>query len=530
VIEGEKARGAGVDSRDVTNGRARALALVLFMALGVVVLATFRDYGPTIDEEAQSTYGDQVLRWYASGFRDGSATSYENLWLYGGFFEAIAQLGARILPFGLYESRHFVNALFGLLAMAAAYGLGTRLAGRPVGVLSALLLTATPTFYGHIFNNSKDLPFAALFTLSLYFLVLVYQSLPSPPWRLVFALGVSMGLTLAVRIGGVLLFPELLGLWLAFGKGRSRSILRAVVVPLALAWGVMLVFWPWAQLSPLAHPLFALRQTAHFQASWVVLFDGRRIPADKVPWSYLPVLYANTLPEFYFLALLLGGLQALPRVLGFRKGAFDSIVLVGLLIASAGVPVAAAILLHSTLYDGTRHFLFILPPLAVLSGLSLWGALRTSRPWIRWSVGVLLAASLASVLVDMAVLHPYESAYFNRLVCGGLKGAAGRFETDYWGNSYKEGIEWVLAFYEPPAHRRIKVANCSSQFLTGYFLEKTPLARERFLSVRRRDDPDLFLTTTKRDCDKQVRNATVLHLVERQGVPLLYVFEMRRPD
>jgi len=86
-------------------------------------------------------------------------------------------------------------------------------------------------------------------------------------------------------------------------------------------------------------------------------------------------------------------------------------------------------------------------------------------------------------LSDMVRLHPYESVYFNRLVAGGLPRAAERFETDYWGSSYREGAEWVANHYTSAREPKIRVANCSLPILTGYFLDKSASRRDRFQTV-----------------------------------------------
>jgi len=437
--------------------------------------------------------------------------------LYGGAFEVLAATAGRILPFGLYESRHLVNVAFGLLAIFACYGLGMRLGGPWAALLSSLFLATTPTFYGHMFNNPKDIPFAALFACSLWALVSVLQSLPSPPWGRVVALGLFMGGTIGVRVGGVILFVYV---FVFVALSRSQAVFRAAVVPCFLAWVVMLPFWPWALVSPIAHPLQALGAITHFRADWSVLFNGRFVRAEAPPPGYLPVWFLNCLPEFYFVALAAGAIQAVRSSWASRRT-----MEFGLLVAAVVVPVGVVMAMGSTLYDGVRHFLFILPPLSVLSGVSVAHAFR-GRGGIVLSIAVL--ASWASTTADMVSLHPYESVYFNRLVGGGLRGAAGRFETDYWGASYKEAVEWVLESYRPPVHERIRVANCSNRILTGYYLEKTWEQRQIFESVGKAEDPHLFLATTNRECHKGV-SGRLLHVVERQGVALAYVFEVRRP-
>ena len=65
------------------------LAVAMAAALAVLVLATFRDYGISNDEEVQHVYGQKLLDFYLSGFADRSAFEYRNLYLYGGFFDMV---------------------------------------------------------------------------------------------------------------------------------------------------------------------------------------------------------------------------------------------------------------------------------------------------------------------------------------------------------------------------------------------------------------------------------------------------------
>jgi hypothetical protein len=130
----------------------------LFLALLAIVVLTFRDYGITWDEEIQSRYGQTLLRWYRTLGRDAAASHFGNLYLYGGFFETLAESVARFFPQAHFEARHLVGALFGALAFPAAYGAGLRLGGPLAGFLSAVLLALNPLFYGHLLANSKDTP------------------------------------------------------------------------------------------------------------------------------------------------------------------------------------------------------------------------------------------------------------------------------------------------------------------------------------------------------------------------------------
>ena len=183
--------------------------------------------------------------------------------------------------------------------------------------------------------------------------------------------------------------------------------------------------------------------------------------------------------------------------------------------------------MRSTLYNGLRHVLFVFPLLAVLAGISFAALFKPGTNRIlKIAVGGAAFLSAASTIVDMIQLHPYQYIYFNRTIAGGLKNAAQRYETDYWGMTYKEGIEWVIDNYRPETQEQIRVANCSKRFLTGYFLEKTENTRRLFSSVSHDEDPHLFLAISR--CHRR-RLRHVIHTVERQGTPLMYVIEIKQP-
>jgi hypothetical protein len=523
----------------------RWLAYAWFVCVFITMGATVLDYGLTWDEEDLMRYGAAVVQWYTSVFHDDTALTYSNLFWYGGFFEGLAHVATRISPFGVYETHHVVIALFGYMGLIGAYKLGAHFSGPPGGVLSALFLTLMPVYYGHLFNNPKDIPFATLSVWAVYYLFRSYACLPRVPNQLLVKLGITLGLTLGVRVGGGLLFIYLTILWAGWlvlqyawqrGEARARisaclaALGRSFLSTLLLAWAVMLVAWPWAQRSPLLRPLKALYWTARFPWYGVVLFNGRYI-AD-VPWTYLPTWFGIQLPEFYMLAFAIGGVLAVAWVMAWTNTPAygERLLKVGLLIFMAGFPILAAILLRATVYYGMRQFLFVLPLLAVLAGISVAGLLRSevSRV-IKQGVGGLMVLSAAITVVDMVQLHPYQTVYFNRAIAGGVKAVATRFETDYWGNSYKEGAEWVIAHYRPQAAGKVRVANCSSPFLTGYIFEKTGARRQRFVTVPLEDYPHLFLATTRNACHRAHREGKVLHVVQRKDTPLLYIIEIQSP-
>jgi hypothetical protein len=519
---------------------------ILLAAFAVLIVFTFRSYGVTVDERHSNLNGRYFIDWYASGFHDRAIIDEGNQRLYGSFFNSISAFISDNSPLGLYETGHLVIAITSLIGVFFAYRLGKRLAGPIAGFFSALLLILTPVYYGHSFINPKDIPFAVLFLISVYYLTVSYDHLPLLGAKRVIILGAAIGLTLGIRVGAVMLFGYLLvliALWLVARyrqnssyRGRVvwndlRSAAFSCIAVGAVAWIVMLIWWPYGQVSPILNPLRALKRNADFtDFSANSLYQGRFIPSDALPRGYLPTWFSITLPEFYALILSIGVIALLVRRL-VRKPTSEPVDAdrqskILFLIFATGFPVATAIVMHPILYDGNRHFLFVVPPLAVLTGVTLAWLLTKglSRPLKLATAGVALVLG-GMTAIDMIRLHPYEYVFFNRSF-GGLKSALGHYETDYWGVSHKEGIDWLIDNYKPKAPKgSIRVANTAADFQTSYYLRPDRAETARFTPVGKRENPDVMLSITRYDVHLKYPGK-VLHVVERMGTPLLYVTEL----
>src|SRR5688500_5862397 len=139
---------------------------------------TVPDYGVTIDAKHSSDNGHFFLSWYTSGFADRTVIDHGNHYLYGSFFNALTAIAERVSPIGRYETGHLLIAVTGLVGIFYVWLTGKLLAGSPGGFLSAAILVLTPTWYGHMFMNPKDVPFAVVFVIALYYFLRAYDRLP----------------------------------------------------------------------------------------------------------------------------------------------------------------------------------------------------------------------------------------------------------------------------------------------------------------------------------------------------------------
>ncbi len=552
------------------------IALIL---LGALILHIFRDYGLTYDEAVHVKYGDYLFAWYASLFEIDAALNFEAAKRYGGLADFWTQLLANastlIADTDLYETRHLINALIGLASFIYVFRLGTLLHGPTGGWISVLFLLLTPRFFGHLFNNPKDIPFAAAYTASLYYLIrmLLRGTFLKPREALKF--GLATGVALGIRVGGVFLFlyaALAACLWSGLriqsstleAQGflqRLRMLLPCSFIWLSVSWGVMLLFWPYAQLSPLIRPFEVLFFMSDNPWDGLVFFKGVWLEARNLPREYLPVWLNISLPEFYHICFVAGliSLMLALRNLHGKKAEWtilQSRKACALLLLFAGVvvPIVVVILMQSTLYDGMRHFLFIIPALAVSAGIALLSFLNhlTNRV-IKFGFLSLLGFSLILTAVDMIDLHPYQTVYFNRVMGKGLPDASKRFETDYWGNSYKEGIGWLeanfpnhdvtigvpfmdkrLAPYLDAENYALAHKNQLRQFL-GLKQLSSPEMRKSFEFIGPTRQPgrfyegeyDLYMTAARNDLEKRNEGPT-LFKVSRKGTTLLVIQDRRK--
>jgi hypothetical protein len=314
------------------------LAVVVFAVLGALIIFTFQDYGLSWDGRLQLEYGEMILRFFHSGFADTKAATYENMPLYGGLFDAVVQSLTRILPFSIVDTRHLFTALTGFLACVGAWRFARYLGGSLAGFLTILFLVALPSFYGHSFINPKDIPFAAGYIWTLYFIARAGETLPIIPFRRAFPVGLALGLTLGVRVGGALLIIYMGLLFLlhfVWTKGRValleedrqdaktviRSTIKTVFVVFVPAYFLMIVLWPMALLSPVLGPFQALMETVRFKFNTTILFKGDYVYSINLPSDYIPTYFGVKLPEYLLVVLAITLLMAAHSLwCAFRDG------------------------------------------------------------------------------------------------------------------------------------------------------------------------------------------------------------------
>jgi hypothetical protein len=439
--------------------------------------------------------------------------------------------------------KHVVTFLFSLIAYLSVVGIVAILAGIESAWLGALILALFPTFWGHSFFNPKDIPFAAMFTLGTFsgsLLLDKYFKTENQTIKLGFnsltlyscLYGIIAGLITGIRIGGFFIlfyfiFAHLVARW------NLKTILKTIGRFLPL-YAIIILFWaittyivyPAAWRNPITWFIEAITLMSKYNI-WdnTVLFDGENIPGRSLPWYYLPQLFSLTTPVLWQIAAVGFTVVILTKMTKLTPNQ-RACALITLL--QAFLLPTVAILRQSTLYDGIRHFLFVIPALAALASTAIiWTYHKIKQKSIKIFLTTLFILNCSVIVYDMISLHPYEYTYYNRAY-GGLKAAHGQQETDYWGLSLKEGMEWLNQ--NAAANSTVVVAGpmFGAEMLEDHQKNLTMIYRDDF-AWGKAPDPDYYLAISRYDYFQAFPHCPIVHAVQRHETPLTIIKHCRQP-
>lgn len=434
------------------------LAGAFFLGLIVLGFLIYRDYGLSWDEPISHRNGQVTLAYVRDG--DPILWTYSERY-YGTLFEMPFAFLEEWLPLSstqeLYFFRHIVTFLFFVLGAFVFYRLcRLRFKARWLALCGPIFLVASPRIFAESFYNSKDIPFMVLFIVATFTLVrfLDKGNIPNAIFH-----ALATGALLALRLPGVFI-PALTVVFFALDfiflpelRYKWRQRVLVIVLYSVLSVGFMVLLWPFLWQQPVAHFMEAFADMSHFsrQTRLPVLYLGESIFAPQLPWHYIPVWLLITTPVAYSLLFITGTGSVAWRWASnwqerYRLERWD-LVIFGCFFG----PLLAVIFLRSVLYDGWRHLYFIYPAFLYIGLIGVEAIIVFFKERVailsRVAAGglaMLIIANLGAVTLFMIRNHPYQNLYFNFLA-GGMERARYNFELDYWGLTFREGLEYVAA-------------------------------------------------------------------------------------
>ncbi|WP_143434778.1 hypothetical protein [Hymenobacter roseosalivarius] len=449
----------------------RLLTGLLFGLLLLTGLLLHRDYGVSADERIDRLNGMINVKYIAELVAPELARQQANYHLipplkgfidntHGVAFEVPMAVMSFLFMRGdsqaAYYWRHFCIFLIFTAGVYALFRLSSLyLKSWRWGLLTALLLVLSPRLFADGFYNPKDIVFMALFTVGIHTLL---RFLRQPSYRRALLHALVTALAVDIRSLGVLLVAFTVGmvsLELLLPTERrttNRQLLLGTLLYTALTPVLIVIGWPALWEAPFSNLLNSFRSLSKYPFRGSLLYWGTiiHVPANPLPWHYIPGWILVTTPLAYTLAAFGGLLLTLRpllrrwhtclRVPEHRQNLLLLLWLFG--------PPLLVIGLNSIIYNAWRHLFFIYPALLILAGRGLrhlYALTRhASRARVFAATLLLVAAGLEGVytVVRMVRLHPHQYVYFSFLPPAT---AERLFELDYWGLSYREGLEWVLA-------------------------------------------------------------------------------------
>jgi tetratricopeptide (TPR) repeat protein len=514
----------------------------LALLLGLMLLMS-RDAGVTCDEVLHYNQSVSVYNYYASLGKDQSAlnTPVTHLQYYGQSYDNLVTILIRWFNIDdIYGFRHIMSTIAGWLTIVITSLFAVWIAGYGAGIIVLFLFAVSPTFLGHAQNNLKDIPFALGYIAGIYYILKFLLSDSGNSKKNILFLTLSIGFCLSIRAGGLVLicylFLFLFLSWLVKYLKEQRveiieiktKMIRAIVISV-VSYFLSIILWPYALQNPILNPLKSYHVMVQYPDTFRQIFEGKVEWSDFMPWYYLPEYMAITIPIVVLSGLILFILFS-QRIFSSGK-AFIYLCL----IFSILFPVIFVILERSNLYSAWRHFLFIYPGIVLISSI---GFLRLfhyiKNRYLLWASIVLIAILSINPLKFMILNPEYSYIYYNQLV-GGLKGAYGRYETDYYFVSLKKASEWLIKYLdEKKINTPVKVrANFSVKW---FFRNHAEIKNDYFRNEERSlYDWDYAIITNRYISPYQLINGTwppknAIKVIYADGVPVCAILERKSKD
>ena len=458
------------------------LLLASFALIFILMTVMSFSYGISGDEVDMNEYGKAILKYFTTFGNDQMVLNMPKdynrdgvMQYYGGFFDLICAIVNKVSPLGEYATRHMLNAWAGFLAIFFAAKIAARSFSKQSAVFCAWLMFASPFFLGHAMNNPKDVPFATAYIAAIYCIINLFRNLPKPSVKDYIFTILAIGITIDVRVGGILLIPYLFvftAIIFVINKwflGKETDV-KAWAIPLIIVsvGGYLAgsLFWPYGQKNPISNPLTALHEMSNFKVSIGQLFEGTKIASSELPANFLIKSFMIT--NSY---VLLAGLILMAAFLwGIRKQPIAATIY--FVIFTGVFPIFYIIYSKANVYHGWRHVMFAFPSLAIAAAGG-WHFLNEFLAKRNFKYGMAIAAVLLlEPLSFVAMSFPNTICYFNAFA-GGVKGAYTQYEMDYYYNSVKQCTDYFKKNELPKLKQgdTVVIASNCAHLLLQYFKE-----------------------------------------------------------
>lgn len=339
-------------------------------------------------------------------------------WRYGDLFI----YHNRIKPYVIINAARIMLLGISVLLGIVIFLWGRNIGNECAGLIGAGLFYFFPGFISHGGLVTTDVPMALCYFFAVYRFWKMYEH---ATFRNAVFLGLGIGMTLAVKFSGILIFPSLALLtfrWIIRKRMKIqwKEVSIHILVILFFAGLVLAVAYRFIHLDWYIYGLKnVLSQVGEGRGSFLL---GNYSVTGW--WYYFPVTFLLKTPMgIIFLSLLSIGLM--PRLWSSEKGR-DALLF--LAIPAAVYFISAA---RSPMQIGHRHILPVYPFLFTIIG---WAGIQC-----KGKLKILPGIGVLATLISVVVAQPYNLEYFNILISPREKAYQYLVDSNLdWGQGLKE--------------------------------------------------------------------------------------------
>lgn len=453
-----------------------AIGLIFFIVYFFIGFAVFDDYGMLVDDKMQRRhslvnykYVNEVLfnREIPQLKEVPDLETYQHK--YGVALQLPMVLYEDIHDFSLstqeiYRMRHlscflicfvgYILFFFTLRKLFSKYSI--------VPILGTMFVALYPRFFSVQFTDIKNMVFAAVSMVSFFFMVMAVEE-KRGIWQVL--AGCSFALAVNVRMMAIIFPVILLGYYMLSdiydynNNSNSEKIsIWEYIKKYCLVLGTFFLFWylitPMAWKQPVSN-FFDTFNTFSSYGKWkgTMVFAGKLITCEQMPWYYLFVWFALTIPVYLLVLFGIGHFCVIRNLFkevyeeSEEPVSFFQILIEGILdkykwfFCAAAVfwgSVIGIIVLHCRIYIGWHHMYYVFVPFCIIACFGLDWMLKAVR--FRCAVVLSLTALLLFQCGWMVYYHPFQSSYFNLIG----KPVASEFDREEWRLSSLYVLEWLL--------------------------------------------------------------------------------------
>lgn len=415
----------------------RIIFIIIAIAIALTMFSLVSDYGSsTAEDEYQINQAVQLDRYYRSFGNDTSILENTRP-MYSGWFNALTvTLSDVFAKFEIRSVRHTTNAIFGFVGILFAALLAKRCRNWRTASFTMLLLGLSPVIFGHSMFNLDDIPVFATFAASLFFVKRLADHFPKPKIvdAVFFALSSALCITANPDCSLIVAIALILCIIGLVAQRKHNEIKKAAIRYPIFAVGSLAVIFGFVILL-IPQGISEWLNSFSPNSPTRILFEGKLIWTDLLPWYYNTKMLVMTIPAAVFVGMLL----ALGLCFVKKSNRAEIITLVCIS--------AVSILIFSLKSDTNgiwQHLLYAEIPLYIVAAIGFDMLAESSRSTATQIAGIAIPLLLMIMpAVHIFRSHPYSHIYYNEFT-GGLNHAFGRYELENYGVSNLEAAQWII--------------------------------------------------------------------------------------